>query len=54
MHGSRFDRFNPEDSSWPKDDDGANWDYVLTILGAFGLFILLFTVGMMAWILGII
>jgi len=56
MHRSRFDLFNPESPDWPEEDDdhGANWDYVLTILGAFGLFILLVTVGMLAWILGII
>ena len=60
MHGSRFHGreklFNPEGSDWPEDDNdhGANWDYVLTILGSFGLFVLLVTVGMLAWILGII
>jgi hypothetical protein len=54
MHGSSFDRFNPERSDWSEDDDGANWEYVLTVLYAFGTFVMLVTVGMMAWILGII
>jgi hypothetical protein len=49
MHGSSLNRFNSKD-----DDRGANWEYVLTVVYAFGTFVMLVTVGMMAWILGII
>ena len=30
--------FSPEDTSWPADDDyGANWDWLIFILCAFGM-----------------
>ncbi len=51
--GKRERLFNPEE--WPIDRDrDANWDYVWTILGAFGIFVGIVTAGMFAWILGII
>ena len=43
--GPRERLFHPERSG--------NWDYIWTILNAFGLFVAIVTAGMLAWIVGI-
>ncbi len=51
--GRREKLYNPEE--WPMDrDHDAGWDYLWTILLAFGTVVAFVVVGMMAWIIGII